>query len=680
MRPIAPQRLAILLAAAVLGTLAAAARADEGPVVLGKHERAPVLTLDPFHGSLGLNGYYAYDSLKGSGTPTTSTDTLIQEQLNLSTGGGIVSKNLVDWHASVTGGLTQEWFESPGQSSTNNGVLEAYDLSASILKTTEFPVSLFAQQAQQNIDRSFAGMLQNTVSTYGALFAYRSPKLPTTLRIYHIETTQADLGGAIQYSDKENNLDFSTQYEPADRQNLTLNYHYSTVEQDNPGTLTNAYDTQNLDATHTWGLDANGRFLLTSTFNYDEQTGESAYTHTRLDERLRYRYSENFETFIDYALDQQQYVASTSLLNRFTGGFTHRLFESLTTTGIAGASQTDRSFSGTSASTSTTDDVFATLAFNYIKKVPLGDLGANLSLGYDQTNNGAIGSTQQVIGDVQTFPPGLQPIILARPGVNPSTVKVFNAAGNHQYLANTDYTVHEVGNTVQIDQVPGGALTPGQTVKLNYDIDPLPGYTATTTNFSTGLRYDIREGWLNGFGVYLQYSQQDQTISSTSPGSIVPDNVRDTLVGAEYHIWKLTLRAEQENRESTLAPSDSTRFAVTYLDRLGARTTVAINAYETFVTYPSTGPTDSGGDTTFTSIDARLDYQISRELRALFTVRWQNNEDSRFGNTMGFEDQGELRWNVRQTEFYVLARHTYLTSTGSDNTSFLFQFGITRQF
>jgi len=170
MRGIGRGSLAAVMAAASLG-VAASAGADEGPVVLGQQQRAPILTLDPFHGSLALSGLFANQSNTGSGQSLKSTDTLLQEQLTLATGGGIVSKNLVDWHASVTAGLNEESVQgqsSTGQTGSSFGYITAYDLSATMLKTTEFPVSVFAQQAQQYVSNSFAGLLQDTTSSYGA--------------------------------------------------------------------------------------------------------------------------------------------------------------------------------------------------------------------------------------------------------------------------------------------------------------------------------------------------------------------------------------------------------------------------------------------------------------------------------------------------------------------------------
>ncbi|MEI8196425.1 MAG: hypothetical protein WCI73_10990, partial [Phycisphaerae bacterium] len=226
-----------------------------------------------------------------------------------------------------------------------------------------------------------------------------------------------------------------------------------------------------------------------------------------------------------------------------------------------------------------------------------------------------------------------------------------------------------------IERQVGGNINAGDPVLLDYNLDPLPGYTFATNSFGTGVNYNFTEGTLNGLNLFLQYTQQDQSVKSSGPLTILPDNVRDTLGGAEYHFWKLTLHAEEEFHNSTLNPFDATRFFVQYSDRLGDRTTVNISANHTMTHY-----TADGGQTTYTNLDGRVEYQITRNLRLLVLARWRNDDDSRFGHTMGFEEQPELRWTYRQTSAYLLVRHSYLTTSGESSEDLLVQAGITRNF
>lgn len=668
----------VLLALGVLGTGAVVAQAQEGPVVLGPQERPPVLSLDPFHGSLGMDSIYSNNSSTSGGQKTTATDTLLQQKLTLATGGSIVSKNLFEWHSSGTVGVTEEWYRSGPDHQNTLGQLYLFDVDGTILKNTDYPVNIFARRNQNFEDRSFAPLLENTITTYGGMANYRGANMPSTLRIYQTETVQKELGGAPQYQITEQHLDLHTQFSPMDRHFLTLGYQYATVSESTPGRFNDNYNTQSAQATHSWSLDGDGRYTLTQSVNYNQQTGQYANDHLQLDEYLKMRHTDTFETYLEYNLDKQSYTNSSTDTNRINGGFSHRLFESLTTSGAASYTNLDRVLSGEGGGDSSTQTYFDNLGLNYNKKVPLGQLSANFSYSYTKTDNGAVGATQQVFGDPAVFVDPL-PIVLTRPYIDSNTIAVFNANRTRRYTAGTDYQVKQVGNTIQIQRQVGGNINQDQVVSLDYDVDPIPGYTFATNAFGTGVRYDFQEGLLNGLGLYVQYYQQDQTIASAGPINILPDNIHDTLLGVEYRFWKLTLRVEEEFHDSTVTPYDATRLSAQYLERLGDRTNLSFSAYQTMIHYPVNGA-DPGGQTNFTSLEGRIDYQIDRNLQFQFASRWRNDEDSRFGHTMGFEEEPQLHWRFRQMTLYILARYSYLNTTGEITQDLLVQTGVTREF
>ncbi|MEP6838430.1 MAG: FAD-dependent oxidoreductase [Bradyrhizobium sp.] len=195
-----------------------------------------------------------------------------------------------------------------------------------------------------------------------------------------------------------------------------------------------------------------------------------------------------------------------------------------------------------------------------------------------------MGAPQQILGDIKTFDDP-QPIILTRPGLDPNSIAVFDASGTRQLTPGIDYVVRRVGQTIQIDRQIGAAINSGDSVRLNYIIDPLPGYTSTATAVGAGVNYLFDDGWFKGLNVFAHYSQVDQTISPESSG-VTPDSVKDLLYGAEYRIWKLTLRAESETRQSTLSPYDAQRFSARYDDRLGDHTTLSLGAAQNYMQYP----------------------------------------------------------------------------------------------
>jgi len=191
-----------------------------------------------------------------------------------------------------------------------------------------------------------------------------------------------------------------------------------------------------------------------------------------------------------------------------------------------GLQQTDRNGGGDSFQT------FANIDFDYRKKVPLGVLTAALGYGWNEQRNDP--QTQQtfVIDDPRTFNDP-QPIIIPRSGVIPGSLVVTDSSGLIIYRQGVDYTVRALPDRLEIDRVIGGRIASGQTVLLDYELEPLGGNTTTTNGFYIGGRYTIERGALQGVSVYARYSEQDQTIDSDTPTQIVPNSYTDVLYGIE---------------------------------------------------------------------------------------------------------------------------------------------------
>jgi hypothetical protein len=668
---IRPRTMLLLGVTALLG-LARAGRADEGPIIIAHRTEHPWLTLEPITGSIGIAGIYERDQAHSSGGSATATDTLLTEELTLATGGVIVSPNIFEWSASGTAAGQEEWSSGTGQRNASNiSFFDAYNVHAGLLGGTEFPMSAYATRSENYVNRAFAGLLRNEVTTFGASVRYRSPVLPTALSYTNTNTVQTDLSGKEQFTIDQDNLNFSTSFSPWERQYVSLAYSYGTTRQNNPGSLTNGSQLQNVSLSHDWSIDPLAHYTLSQSLSYAQQQGTFSESRLRLDEKLRLRLADNLDGGLAYALERQDYPTSVLTQHLLTASLTHRLYESLTTTGRAGFSLTDNSF--TPGGSSSVQSYFASLGTAYTKKMLQGHFGANLSVGFSQSRSSATGAVQQVIGDAETFTDP-QPIILTRTGVNASSIAVFDASGTRRFVPGVDYTVRTVGNTVQINRIVGGNIGAGDTVRLNYDLNPLPAYTSDSLSFSAGATHTFDEGWFKGLNLFVRYYQVEQSIAPDSSG-IIPDSISDLTFGGEYHIWKLSLRVEDEMHHSTLAPYDALRLIGTYLDNLDERTSVSLTATESYITVP----TDHSRTSSLT-IDGRLQYRIARDLSASLLARWRQDSYSHAPGVTGLEAQAELRWKLRQTELFLMGRYTNLATPEADTSSLIFQFGLTRNF
>src|SRR5205085_2076409 len=109
----------------------------------------------------------------------------------------------------------------------------------------------------------------------------------------------------------------------------------------------------------------------------------------------------------------------------------------------------------------------------------------------------------------------------------------------------------------------------GQLVAIDYAVGPEPANTTTTIGVGTSWRYDFDESFLKGAGVYIRYFHQDQDRTSSKPDLLLPANVDDLVVGADYRIGVITLSAEHQWHDSTLSPYNATRFNANYDQPMG---------------------------------------------------------------------------------------------------------------
>ena len=658
---------------AALAGLARGGRGDEGPIIIAHREEHPYLTLDPFKGAIELNGIYEQDKSRSGGGTATASDMFLTQQLTLSSGGTVVSRNLLEWSASGAVAAQEESSGgNTGSGGSSFGFFDAYDLNVGLLSGSQLPMSAYARKSESYVTRAFAGLLRNDVTGYGATMQYRSPTLPTMMSYNQSNTVQTDLTGKTQYAIDQTNFDFGTSFQPGERHNVSVNYSYGVINQNNPGIPTTGSQLQTVSLAHNWSIDPLAHYTLSQFLNYSQQEGTYNQTRLRLDERLRLRLTDTLDAGATYSLERQEFTTSQATSHMLNASLTHRLYESLTTTGRVGMTLTDNTFTqGGVGGSSALRNYFGNIATSYTKKLFQGRLGANLSLGYNESQSQATGQMQQVMGESDTFVDNQ--IILTRPGVNAATIVVLDPVTRQPFEQGRDYRVTPGAKTVKIEPIVEGRIV-GNSVLLNYGVNPLPGFTSESVALGTGANYNFDEGWLKGLNVFMRYYQVDQSISPASSG-IVPDSIRDTTLGAEYRVWKLTLRAEDEMHSSTLAPYDALRFSASYVENWGERTTLSINATQNYITVPTDNTRMSS-----LAIDGRLQYQIARDLNAAILARWRDDSYSNAGGVTGLEGQGELRWKVRQTDLFLQVRYTTLRAPESDFNSFVFQFGVSRNF
>lgn len=664
--PVLVAAASLAVAALPLHAQTAPVAADEDTLYFGQRKEAgePKFWLAPVHGDLTLLGTYTRSHVSSSdGSDSTVKETHFEEALTLYTNGYIVHPNLVDLYLSVTGGLDQDRLDEDGQSSSANGIVYGWDVSATFLRNEAAPVTVYSRRSESMLDVPFGPTLQTTTTQTGAMMIYRTVNSYAQLEAYHEEDTQSSMSlGNPGYTQKRDEITGNGNSKLSENQELNWNLDLENNTYETGGTTTDEQDVT-LGLSHTVTFGDGNRSNLNSSLSYQKQSGEITSEVLRLDERMHLWHTPNFETNYEYAYEQELNGAENGTRQYAEVDARHQLYRSLTTTGRL--TWQDLTSDEVDIQTYTEN-----LTLNYQKQVPYGTLFADLSLTHEQQDQSGSG-TISVVNQSETFA-GLDPITVAAPNAVPSSVVLRDAVTGRVYQEGVDYTVSSNPLGLQIDRTLGGNILAGQPLFLNYEYEPLDATTITSNILALDSRYEIHKGPLAGLTPYARFLGQNQTISG---GTATPNDVRDYILGVTYHVHDLTLMGQREWYDSTLFPFEAWRAEARLSHNLSDSTSIASTT--TFADFQYHDPEEH---TRSYAVNLSLTQRFSTRLTATVYVAYANADSDNGGQTTGVEEGLQANWNYRDTKVYIRVRNSTLNSDVNDREFQFVQIGLTRHF
>jgi hypothetical protein len=658
------------------------AQQQEGEtLVLGRHQKTQWLHLDPADYTLELTTRYDASHIKQPSAPAAdSSSWTFEESIEIATNGYIVHPNIVELNLVGRFGLAQRFFEgdtlntptaaiAANQPDTEqNDILYAWDARATILRNQIAPLTLYTTRSQQYLSRDFGPTLESTNTTYGLNWNINLKNAPMRVLASHREEEQDDLSGIQAFSITQDNFEYGGTYKFTPSRFLSWDYNFNDITQSGSLAGSTHFNTHDASLTYEDEFGDKKQNTFYSTLEYRNQSGDFPLEQFRFDNSLRLQHTDRFETDYTYTYTDDDIAGSQRTSHRGTARFRHRLYESLVTSGQVGAELNEFGGGGTG------ETYFATLNFDYAKRVPKGRITADLTLATAYQNEDANAQPLVIADEPHNFTDPLG-VVIARPNVNPSSIRVTDPAGVFLFRPGIDYQVISFRDRTEIRRIPTGLIPPGGAVLVDYALFPEPAHTTTTNSIAGGLRYDFTEGYLKGLAVYGRFLFQDQNIESGQTEFFVPDDVNDFLAGTEYRFWNLILTAEHQWHDSQIDPYDSTRLSARYAQRFRQDTTLSATAAYTTIDYQEPSNTVD-----LVTVSAELEHRFSRALDARLTLLYRNERDDLLGDTTGFEQLLSLNWKHRQTEIYVLLRNATFETEAQDASFQYFQIGFRRRF
>ncbi len=597
----------------------------------------PLVNNELIRGELELVAERRTDKQGTSGDRRKSTTQVFEERVRLNTEGDVYHPDFLFYTAAVGIGLAQQKIDSDDESGRTSETLDEYNLFAQLLRGKVYPTTLNASKSEELIARQFLGALRTERENRGVTFSLRPEDWPMTFQYTESEIGQDGLSSLVRdfFERDDERFRYSVAHDFTRRSHLSFDFDRTEVMQRSVG-ATITTDTDRYNMLHNLLFGADDQHRLDSFFNYTDQSGSFDFENLRFEERLRLQHTESLLTNYELRFTDSDRNTVRNKELRGQGGFEHRLYESLVTTGNIFVSTTDLDAQG---------DLYqegGQLSFNYRKKNLWGTLYGTYSVSLNESDQSGGAGTGIANDESHIFTDPL-PVTLNRVNIDTSTIVVTDSTGLDIYTEGDDYTVTEINGRVQLNVTTIGIAPPNVTdgqellVDYNFFIEPKRKEDTASQAFT------IRERFGNGMSVYYAHRRQDEDVSSTIT-EITPDEFTINTVGADYLNKGLFLQAEYSDEESTQIPSTSTKLQGRYSWSLSPATTASLRAMNHWLDFGEPDKRDVVLFKTGGELYSRLTERCGVSARA----DYRNEDDTRFGITRGFQISSQLQYTFRQ--------------------------------
>lgn len=644
---------------------------DGGPLIVGvSRESWSGFRLINWDGGLSYRYQQTDETLKLAGQPTqTNKEKRHRYLLDLSGEAIIGHRNLFDLTGTMQLGLEQIEFDNSQQSFTDSedNFLAFFDLNALILATSKVPIDVWARREQENLDRAFAGSIDQTVTEYGVGARWQTETASSIFRLYQREQTLQ--GGFDSINSNITQQSFTAasniRLTPTSRLDASYVLDHITEEQSN---YNDDFIRHDFSVVHTQGF--GGELVpheLRSSLRVYAQDGLQEQTRVRWDELLTLRHSDTFQTRYQTLVEQLDVQDQSQTQFRGQAQAIHRLFESLATTATIGGQHL-------SLEDFTSDEIFASLQFDYTKKVPLGQLEASVGGAFNSQTNSDRGSTIRIVNETHRMVDGF-PTIIARRNIIGSTVRVSAIGGFPTYVEGIDYSLTVFTDRIELRTLIGSAIVSGQSVWVSYDLGPDPGNDIDTTNVNFSLRYSILEGSLRGLAFYTRYNKLTQDLRSGDRTLVTLEDLNDLLLGIEFERDGFTGRYEYNDRDSAFDPFSLHRLQFLYTRRIGLASRVVAELSRELIDFKA-----QDEDLTLDNASVTCTFRISQSTEVVAAFKYRNEDSTIDGVTQGFDQKLGLNWKYGRTTVSGAFKNSTVDSEQSNDTSQFIELEVTRRF
>lgn len=553
---------------------------------------------------------YDYEASRseGGGVTTESSEHNFEERYHFQTLYAFYHHRFLNGRLSFDVGLEQEMFDELGKSGSATGMEFEYELNGVFFQKRWHPVDFFLESGTEQVARRFARSYELKTDAYGASISFQNRILPTRIGFTHSQSETDGL--TLDRTQTNDTVSFTTNHRFRDVSHTTLSIFKGSYSSDIPsaGGLAAANDTETetTDIYFSNRLDlGSGRrsVSLDSVVQRSEDTGLNERTVDRWHESLMWRPGKTLRLGAMHSSSSWKAVEreAETVTDRFW--ISHRLFESFTT---------DFGF-GTKDSRFDTGEEKGRdwdIGFGYRKKLPAQSI---LTLGYDHEHEVTDRNLEsdRIFVFAESLTIDLIDDFLANYDVVESSIVVRSADGLTTYRQGIDYDIQTVGRSTEILILPGGLISAGDTIHVDYEylVNPSIEYATISDAYSASI--SLFQGLYRFWGSYLRSGEE--LLSGGTPGYELVES-RMYLLGAETKRGWLTCGALYGDMDSTIEAYRYTEGYLRYLRPVGL-SRYSLSLRDRITSYEETGFRGGGTGGTENRLLASAGYRRSLPFR-----------------------------------------------------------------
>ena len=548
-----------------------------------------------------------------SGQPDRDFDRdRLEEKIGLEARGWLFRTDLLRFRLDGDFGLRHEWPEQTGLDlGRDRGRIFEYDGYLDFFSEAPVALSLFGSRFEDRLIQGFGADTEVSGDTLGATLRFRNRYLPSTLSRRRLRSIADTLGPTPTRRDEVRDiLTYAGNYHSRETQ-VRLHYRDEDVD-DRSRPPIGDYRVREASAQfgkrwgdyleHAFRTSLRG-FRRTGNFERDTYSSSNSYlweVTDRLTTDVRY----DFNRF-----DSSQGVTKTQLA---LWTLRHELYETLTS-GLRVFG--DRA----SQSNGVRSQYGAGISLDYRKLASWGSrLLADFRFRQTVQDTDLDSSIVQVNGESLLI--DVPPNFLENARVVAGSIVVMDVFGN-PLLEGVDYEVLPIGDRTSIEALPGGAITPPETVRVDYSFEVPRDAKILNTSLGYAIGWDL--GWLL---VRYQHGQTDERLLGGDAEAFLQDSRLDAyrvLLRRETPSLRASAGFSFEEERSTSIDRDEWTFDQNLLWKITSRLDFNVNLRE-----GRTEIANPDRETTILALNSRLDWRISRNHRVQLFARVRSLDDS----------------------------------------------------